>query len=186
MRADEIAESLRPIRVEMMTAYEREEETRRIAERERAAIISAMTRPDLVRAYHAGELTESESRAIRPVLLKATGAVVDGCRVTGGTLQTSQGAAVPLAHAFRVFQLLAYCRANGISWQAERGASDIRHRLPRTVRVGHFQLDRVDSTGDFIAGCHAIKWDDVAALADSLGVSGCLISDPVELEGERV
>lgn len=123
------------------------------------------------------------TEAKRGPLLRALEPEIDGCTVIGGTLETSQGATVPLRHAFRVFQLVAYCRANGISWAAERGASDVRHRLPRTIRVGHFRLDSIAPSGDFVAGCHAIKWPEIERLAERLGVSGCLAS-PAEIAEE--
>lgn len=81
--------------------------------------------------------------------------------VTGGTLETSQGANVPLAHALRVFRFLKHCRDTGTPWQ----------RNGRTIRVGFYQVDSVDSDGSFRAGCHRINWPQVAALAERLGVA---------------
>lgn len=60
---------------------------------------------------------------------------------------------------------------------------------PRHIRVGHFTLDRIDSTGDFVAGCHSIKWPEVSRLAERLGVAGCLVpaaDAAAELAGESV
>lgn len=85
----------------------------------------------------------------------------DSGAVTGGTLETSQGAQVPLAHALRVFRFLKHCRDTGTPW----------HRNGRVIRVGFYQVDSVDSDGSFRAGCHRINWPQVAALAERLGVA---------------
>jgi hypothetical protein len=82
--------------------------------------------------------------------------------ITGGELQTSQGAAVPLTHALRAFQFLKAVKQRGESW----------HRNGRTLRVGNFQVDSIDSNGNFIAGCHKIQWSEVARVAIDLGVAG--------------
>lgn len=86
----------------------------------------------------------------------------DSGAITGGELQTSQGAAVPLTHALRAFQFLKAVKERGQAWQ----------RNGRTLRVGHFQVDRVEANGDFSAGCHAIRWAEVTRVAADLGVAG--------------
>jgi hypothetical protein len=85
----------------------------------------------------------------------------DSGAITCGTLETSQGANVPLAHALRVFRFLKHCRETGTPW----------HRNGRTIRVGFYQVDAVDSDGSFRAGCHRINWPQVEALAVRLGVA---------------
>lgn len=82
-------------------------------------------------------------------------------QITGGTLETSHGAQVPLAHALRVFAFLKLCRARGEAWQ----------RNGARLRVGHFQVDSVAVNGDFVAGCHRITWAEVARLSEALGVA---------------
>jgi len=84
----------------------------------------------------------------------------DSGTITGGTLETSQGAEVPLTHALRAFRFLKLCRTQGQAWQANG----------RTIPVGHFRIDRVEPNGDFRAGCHFIQWDQVESLAARLGV----------------
>lgn len=85
----------------------------------------------------------------------------DSGAIKGGTLETSQGAQVPLAHALRVFRFLKHCRDTGTPW----------HRNGRVIRVGFYQVDSVDADGSFRAGCHRINWPQVAALAERLGVA---------------
>lgn len=137
------------------------------AERERVA---AMTADEKRAAWQAGELPAHYVRELEREagpLLRAVGAEIDGCTVSGGTLETSQGATVPLRHAFRVFQFIALCRAEGKRWTP--GAWG-----PRQIRVGHFRVDSVAPSGDFVAGCHSIKWPEVESLASRLGVADCL------------
>lgn len=95
-------------------------------------------------------------------LLRAVGVERDDSgAIVGGTLETSHGAQVPLAHALRVFAFLKHCRARGQEWR----------RNGATLRVGHFQVDSVAANGDFVAGCHRITWAEVARLSASLGVA---------------
>ena len=92
-------------------------------------------------------------------------------RVMGDTLQTSLGAEVPLAHAVKAFRFVKLCRERGEAW----------HRNGRTIRVGHFQVDRIAPDGDFWAGCHRINWAEVERLASDLGLSDAAPSaDAVE------
>ena len=182
-RAAAIVAELEPVRDSLRTETERAYEAQRQAERAERERIAAMTADERRAAWEAGELDRNHVRDIEATagpLLRAVGAEIDGCRVTGGTLETSQGATVPLRHAFRVFQFVALCRADGKAWTP--GAWGPRH-----IRVGHFTVDRIDSTGNFTAGCHSIKWPEVAGLAERLGVAGCLATLPelaAELAGE--
>lgn len=81
--------------------------------------------------------------------------------ITGGILETSQGANVPLTAAIRAFRFIKLVRARGEGW----------HRNGARVPVGVFQVDSISPTGDFVAGCHRFAWQDVEALALSLGVA---------------
>lgn len=181
--AAEIAAPLEAVRDEMRTAAEREHAARMAAERAERERVAAMSPDERRTAWEAGEIDRAHVRDVETIsgpLLRATGAEIADCRVMGGTLETSQGATVPLRHAFRVFQFVAACRADGKAWTP--GAWGPRH-----IRVGHFTVDRVDSSGNFVAGCHSIKWPEIARLAERLGVAGCLVpaaEAAAELEGE--
>lgn len=173
-RAEAIAAELAPERESLLSDVERQAEAARLAEAERRARIRAMTAEEKRAAWEAGELERSDVRELEykaGPLLRAVGASVDGCTVTGGTLETSQGATVPLRHAFRVFQFIALCRANGRGWRPGTWG-------PKQIRVGHFRVDSVAPSGNFEAGCHLIKWPEVARLAERLGVAGCLAELP--------
>lgn len=91
--------------------------------------------------------------------------------ITGGTLETSWGARVPLTEAIRVFQFLKCVRERGQEWRP-KGLSGIR--------VGQFAVNRVDASGDFVAGCHTFAWAEIAALAESLGVMALPCNPAVE------
>lgn len=100
--------------------------------------------------------------------IRARNATVDGCKVTGGELETSQGATVPLSHAFRLFLFVKGLRAAGKSWKA--GGAQAR---PANLRVGHFSVDWISAAGDFKAGCHRINWPEIETLARALGLFDC-------------
>jgi len=88
-------------------------------------------------------------------------------RIVGDELETSHGASVPLAHAIKAFRFVKLCRERGTSWQ----------RNGRTIRVGHFQVDRIESSGDFVAGCHSFTWTEVERVARIAGVFDCPADD---------
>jgi hypothetical protein len=75
-------------------------------------------------------------------------------RVYGDEVQTSLGARFPVADALRAGRLIAKVRSIGAGWQADPA-------LP--VNVGAFTLDSIAANGDIVAGCHNIKWDEIAA-----------------------
>jgi len=104
-------------------------------------------------------------------MLRASGVERDAAgQIIGGELQTSHGARVPLTHALRVFRFLKLCRDKGQAWQANG----------KTLRVGHFAVDSVAASGDFVAGCHRIYWKEVERLAASLGVLDIAPTDTTE------
>ena len=178
-RAEAIADELRPMRSAMLESWEREEEERRERERQERERVRSMSPDEKRTAWEAGEIGReyiAEIEREHGPLLRAIAPEIDGCRVTGGTLETSQGATVPLRHAFRVFQFIALCRAQGRNWLPGRWG-------PAHIRVGHFHIDSVDTSGNFKAGCHSIQWAEVERLASRLGVADCLASLP-ELETE--
>lgn len=94
----------------------------------------------------------------------------DSGAIVAGTLETSHGASVPLVHALRVFRFLKLCRDAGRGWQSNGKA----------LRVGHFRVDSVAPSGDFVAGCHRINWPEVERLADSLNVATLAAEDTTE------
>lgn len=107
--------------------------------------------------YHGHGLHDERGGA----LLRATDVERDADgTITDGTLETSQGARVPLVHAIRAFRFVKLCHDTGRQWSANG----------RTVKVGHYRIDRIEPSGDFVAGCHRINWGEVERLAIALGV----------------
>jgi hypothetical protein len=106
-----------------------------------------------------------------PVMLRVRNVERDETRgICGGSLQTSQGAEVPLVHAVRAFRFLKLCREHSRPWD----------RNGRSVRVGHFAIDHVDADGSFRAGCHNIGWPEVERVARDLGVFETQAADTSE------
>lgn len=100
-------------------------------------------------------------------LLRAVNVERDAAgNVTGGTLETSHGADVPLTHAIKAFRFVKLVRERGDTWR----------RNGRVIRVGHYQIDCIDS-GGFNAGCHRINWPEIERLALALGVYDAPASD---------
>ena len=102
-----------------------------------------------------------QSDAKGGALIRATGIERDESgAIVGGSLETSWGATVPLAHALRAFRFLKLCRDTGRAWAANG----------KTLPVGHFRIESITAEGDFKAGCHRINWPEVSGLAARLGV----------------
>lgn len=147
------AEAAREARAARVTAAAEAREAERL-ERERAAREAWLAGDKAARFYGRDAQGGAYLRAV-DIERDESGAI------TGGELQTSQGARVPLVHALRVFRFLRHCRETGQPWQ----------RNGRTLRVGFYQVDSVDPDGTFRAGCHLIRWPQVADLAERLGVA---------------
>lgn len=91
-------------------------------------------------------------------------------RVKGDTLQTSHGAEVPLAHAVKAFRFIRLCKEAGRDWNANG----------KTLPVGLFRIDRIESSGNFKAGCHYVKWAEVENAALAAGAFNLAPADTTE------
>ncbi len=90
-------------------------------------------------------------------------------RRNGDNLETSQGVAVPWAHAVKVFQFVKLVRERGVDW----------HTNGKVIRVGHYNVDLIDGDGNMTAGCHRFKWETMEALAIKEDVAGFAASEDV-------
>lgn len=81
-------------------------------------------------------------------------------RVDGDEIETSRGARFPVAHAKLAYRFLAGIVAKGEAWEAGE----------RSIRLGHFQVDRVEADGTIKAGCHTVPWSEVELCARQLGL----------------
>lgn len=106
------------------------------------------------RKWRAGEPVNPPSRAL------PDGSAYIRRSADGERLETSQGASVPWTHAVKAFRFLKLCK--------ERGETFARNG--RTIRVGHYQVDRINADGSFVAGCHRFAWLEIEALAKREGV----------------
>ena len=88
-------------------------------------------------------------------------------RIMGNELQTSHGAAVPLAHAIKAFRFVKLCRERGQGWQANG----------HSLRVGLFAIGSIDADGNFRAGCHVINWPEIERAARAANVWDDMPSD---------
>ena len=133
----------------------RRTETEKRLAREREEKIAAWLRGENVYGLpytsdeHGGALVRAKS-----VRRDGDGTIIDG------TVQTSQGASVPLVDAIKAYRAAAACRRAGREWK----------RNGDRIRVGHFQVDRIDADGSFTAGCHRLSWPTMDALAADLGI----------------
>lgn len=75
-------------------------------------------------------------------------------------IETSKSAEFPIAHAKRAFKAIASCREQKKSWE----------RNGHNIHVGHFQIDRIDTEGNIVAGCHNIRWPEIEIMARQLGL----------------
>lgn len=91
-------------------------------------------------------------------------------RVIGDNVETSHGANVPLAHAIKAFAFIKLVAERGKKWE----------RNGKTVRVGHFQVDRIEANGDIKAGCHFIQFSELNRIAAAIGVANIPASDSAE------
>jgi hypothetical protein len=127
---------------------------RKAAKEQRARELAAASAAEKLAAWRAGELS------ILPYDVRGGYGQSAALRVRGNVVQTSMGAAVPVADARRAVLFVAGVREAGKSWQ----------RNGQTFNVGAFQLDAINANGDVKAGCHFIEWSEVARLAAALGV----------------
>lgn len=131
--------------------------------------LKAPERPEGLGMYQAGRALLDDGQG--GAMLKAVNVTRDDSgAVTGGTLQTSQGAEVPLTHAIRAFRFLKLCRDAGREWRANG----------KTLPVGHFRIDSIDAAGNFRAGCHRINWPEVERVAAALGLADLAPADTTE------
>lgn len=72
-------------------------------------------------------------------------------------VQTSHGANIPTSHALRLWPLVKGCKDSG-------------QGLQREVRLGHYTLNRIETNGDIVVGCHIIAFPEIEAIARELGL----------------
>lgn len=79
-------------------------------------------------------------------------------RLRGETVETSQGAEVPLAHALIAMKRAAHSHDTGTAWEPNG----------HTLHVGAFTVNRISANGDVTAGCHLITWAEIERFAATI------------------
>ena len=85
-------------------------------------------------------------------------------RVVGDTIETSQGASVPLSVAPMLWRVVSKARVTSQAREFTDGTGP---------RIGYYRLDRVGADGSIKAGCHRIAFAELARVAAFLGYVGC-------------
>lgn len=80
----------------------------------------------------------------------------------GRRVETSQGAEVPARVCAVLWPMIGECKRGGFA-RTFPGGSD-----PGAVRLGHFLLDSIDAEGNVRAGCHFIRYSELANIAGRL------------------
>lgn len=143
---------------EELSAYREAEREREQAERAERERLATLKREEQIAAWHEGADVRISFDA------ESGGAAI---RIKGDQLETSHGAAVPLEHAIKAFRFVKLVRQRGTEWQ----------RNGKTIRVGHFQIDRIAANGDFVAGCHKFTWPEIERAAAMAGVADATADD---------
>ena len=81
-------------------------------------------------------------------------------RVKGKDIVTSAGAEFPITHAKKAFTFIRSVRYTKTPW----------HKNGKTIHLGAFQLDSIDAQGNVKAGCHTVKWEEIAICAERIGL----------------
>jgi hypothetical protein len=123
-------------------ATERREEKERVRE---TARIKEQT--EKLERWRQGEIIYSNFRGC-PIAL----------RIRGDVVETTMGAEVPIEHARRALVWVKTVMEHGVEF------------IPngKTFHIGHYSVDRIETDGTLHAGCHIIKFDEIARLAPQL------------------
>lgn len=79
-------------------------------------------------------------------------------RITGNEVETSRGARIPVSHAKRGLAFVRKVMASGQEYV----------RNGHTLHLGHYSIDKITTDGTLTAGCHVIKFAEIARLALAL------------------
>jgi hypothetical protein len=79
-------------------------------------------------------------------------------RLNNDTIETSQGAQFPAAHGYMALTKIKACKAAAKGWQ----------RNGQNIRLGHFQIDEIDTLGNVKAGCHKVKYAQIIRIESEL------------------
>lgn len=89
-------------------------------------------------------------------------------RIEGDEVVTSRGARFPTTHARKGLLLVERVRYSGQPYQ----------RTDHSIHLGHYVIDKIDTEGNVTAGCHYVKYSEIARIAPQLQD---IRVDPVEV-----
>lgn len=84
-------------------------------------------------------------------------------RVKGDDIETSKGASFPVDHAKRAFIFIR-------NWKENHTGENWSRATNRTIHLGHFAVDTIDTQGNVQAGCHFVEWDEIERIARELKI----------------
>lgn len=76
------------------------------------------------------------------------------------TVETSMGARFPVSHCKPAWRIIKRCVSKGETFETNG----------RTIHLGPYQIDRIAATGEIVAGCHRIAYEEARKLAISIGL----------------
>jgi muconolactone delta-isomerase len=79
-------------------------------------------------------------------------------RIEGHEVVTSRGVRFPITHARRALALVRAVMARGEMWQ----------RNGHSCHLGHYTIDRIESDGTVLAGCHIVSWTEIERIAPAI------------------
>jgi hypothetical protein len=79
-------------------------------------------------------------------------------RVKGDIVETSKNARFPISHAKRALRAVEHCRATKTTFTPNGSR----------LKLGYFQVDRIDHNGNVKAGCHFVKYEQIARIASEI------------------
>jgi hypothetical protein len=79
-------------------------------------------------------------------------------------VQTSWGAQIPVEHALRLWPLVKRYRRMKANFLPVPGTDNV-------IKLGNFQLDKIDETGSIKVGCHTIGYSELERIAEQLNLS---------------
>ena len=79
-------------------------------------------------------------------------------RVQGDQVQTSQGATFPISHALKAYKLIKACHDQSREFK----------KNGRSIKLGYFEIDKIETNGNVKAGCHYIKYDEIDQMGKHL------------------
>ena len=120
------------------------------AERARQMELNALADAEKIAAWRAGEAVSLSWDL--PCMLRVR-------PVDPNTVETSQGVAVPLTHARRLYGLILGVMAKGEDWETNG----------HTIPVGVYKVDKITAAGELHAGCHRISFEEIDRFAGERG-----------------